>query len=251
MAREAAAAAGTPMLSIRGLRASYGKVEALRGVDLEVGAGELVALIGSNGAGKTTTLKAILNLIPRAAGRIEFRGEPTEQVPPHVLARRGIGVVPEGRRVFAISTVQENLELGGLARTTRTESRMAMERVFETFPVLRERRRQRAGSLSGGEQQMLAIGRALMSRPDLLLLDEPSMGLAPIYVEAIFALIARLNREGVTILLIEQNATMSLEIAARAYVLEQGCSVLSGPTAELLHHPQVVDAYLGGGFAGR
>ncbi len=239
------------MLSVRGLRAGYGRIEALRGVDLEVAVGELVALIGSNGAGKTTTLKAILNLVPHSAGRIAFRGEPTERVPPHVLARRGIGVVPEGRRVFAISTVQENLELGGLARTTRSDARRAMERVFETFPVLRERRRQRAGSLSGGEQQMLAIGRALMSRPDLLLLDEPSMGLAPIYVEAIFALIARLNREGVTILLIEQNATLSLEIAARAYVLEQGCCVLSGPAAELRHHPQVVDAYLGGEFADR
>ncbi len=251
MPPEAVPLAVAPMLSVRGLRASYGKVEALRGVDLDVGSGELVAVIGPNGAGKTTTLKAILNLIPRLAGRIEFQGTSTERLPPHVLARRGIGVVPEGRRVFAVSTVQENLEIGGLARTTRAEARMMMERVFETFPVLGERRSQRAGSLSGGEQQMLAMGRALMSRPDLLLLDEPSMGLAPVYVDVIFELIAKLNREGVTILLIEQNATMSLEIAVRAHVLEQGRSVLSGTAEQLLHDPQIVDAYLGGGLLGR
>jgi branched-chain amino acid transport system ATP-binding protein len=239
-----------PVLSVRDLKASYGKVQALRGVDLEVRRGELVTLIGSNGAGKTTTLKAILNLVPRDGGEIDYQGTSTDRVPAHLLARRGIGVVPEGRRIFPFSTVQENLELGGLARTPPAEAKVVMEGIFETFPILRERRSQRGGSLSGGEQQMLAIGRALMGRPELLLLDEPSMGLAPIYVDVIFGLISKLYRQGVTILLIEQNALMSLEVAARAYVLEQGRTVLSGTAQEVLHNPQVIDAYLGGGMEG-
>jgi branched-chain amino acid transport system ATP-binding protein len=233
------------LLSVKDLAVSYGGIHALRSVYLDVAPGELVALIGANGAGKTTTLRAILNAVAPQSGEILYRGRSTAGIPTHRLVRQGIGVVPEGRRVFASSSVLENLELGALERTPKAEAGAIREHVFTLFPVLKERRNQLAGSLSGGEQQMLAMGRALMGRPRLLLLDEPSMGLAPKFVDRIFEILAELHKTGVTILLIEQNALMSLEIADRAFVIERGRTVLFGRAAEMIENPSVASTYLG------
>jgi branched-chain amino acid transport system ATP-binding protein len=231
------------MLEIRELRVSYGKIAALKGISLSVAAGEIVALLGSNGAGKTTALKTVSGLLAPLSGEIRLAGEPLRGLPPHRIVRKGISHVPEGRHVFNRLTVHENLEMGAYVRSGGAAA--DLDRVFALFPRLRERRRQRAGTLSGGEQQMLAIGRALMANPRLLLLDEPSMGLAPRLVEQIFETVQSINRQGTTVLLVEQNATLALEVATRAYVLETGTIVLSGPAAELVRNEDVRRAYLG------
>lgn len=234
------------MLTLRDLEVSYGAIRALRGITLEVDAGELVALVGSNGAGKTTTLRTISGLLRPAAGAIRFHGEDISTVPPHRIVGMGISHVPEGRQIFGTLSVRQNLQLGAVAREDRTGLDEDFRRVFDLFPVLNERLRQAGGTLSGGEQQMLAIGRALMARPRLLLLDEPSLGLAPLLVERIFGAIARLKSEGTTILLVEQNARQALKIADRAYVLETGRIAMAGTAAELAANPDVERAYLGG-----
>jgi branched-chain amino acid transport system ATP-binding protein len=231
------------MLTLTDVHAGYGRRECLHGVSLEVGSGEVVALLGANGAGKTTTLMAISGLVPLTAGRIELEGEPLSRTDPASIVRRGISHVPEGRRILPRLTVLENLQLGAYARAALAQD---FERVFGLFPVLAQRRRQLAGTLSGGEQQMLAIGRGLMARPRVLLLDEPSLGLAPKLVLSTFEMIKRLHAEGMTILLVEQNAYQALQIADRAYVLETGRLVLSGPARDLAQNPQVKSAYLGG-----
>jgi branched-chain amino acid transport system ATP-binding protein len=238
------AADGGPVLDVRELHVSYGEIPALKGVSLAVGTGEIVALLGNNGAGKTTTLRALSGLLTPRAGHVGFDGQSIAGIAPHVIVRLGIAHVPEGRRVFNRLTVQENLDMGAY---TRGDSgiRDDLDRVFALFPRLGERRRQIAGTLSGGEQQMLAIGRALMASPRLLLLDEPSMGLAPVLVEQIFETVIRINRQGTTILLVEQNAALALEIARRAYVLETGTIVLSGVSADLRQNEAVRRAYLG------
>ena len=235
------------MLKIRNLYAYYGSVTALSGVTCHVRAGEIVSLIGSNGAGKTTLLNAVCGLV-RREGEVVFDGKPITGLAPEAIVARGISQVPEGRQLFAPMTVAENLELGAYLRQrrkNRAEIRQDLERVFELFPRLKDRLDQEAGTMSGGEQQMLAIGRALMARPRLLLMDEPSLGLAPKVVEDILATLERLRREGLTILLVEQNARAALKIAARAYVLETGRIILSGAAAELLQDRQVTRAYLG------
>jgi branched-chain amino acid transport system ATP-binding protein len=223
----------------------YGHIEALRGISLTVDEGEVVTLIGSNGAGKTTTLRSIHGILPPKQGRIIFAGEEIQGVPAHELISRGIAQSPEGRRIFFRMTVLENLEMGAYHRNDASGIREDMDRVFDLFPRLKERTKQEAGTMSGGEQQMLAIGRALMSRPRLLLLDEPSMGLAPVLVERIFETIREINKQGTTILLVEQNANIALEIATRGYVLETGTIVNSAPAAELREDPAVREAYLG------
>ncbi|HEX7125726.1 MAG TPA: ABC transporter ATP-binding protein [Thermodesulfobacteriota bacterium] len=233
------------MLAVDALRVSYGPVRALDGVSFEVAQGELVALLGANGAGKTTTLKSIAGLLAPDGGSVRYRGASLAGRTPAARVRAGIALVPEGRRVFAHSTVLENLELGAVTRPDRREVARSLARVFDLFPVLAKRRSQPAGSLSGGEQQMLAIGRALMSSPSLLLLDEPSMGLAPKIVTQIFELILVLNEEGTTVLMVEQNARLALEIVDRAYVLEGGRTVLSGTSEALAGDRAVADAYLG------
>jgi branched-chain amino acid transport system ATP-binding protein len=232
------------MLEVRELRVYYGEIPALTGVSLSVARGEIVALLGNNGAGKTTTLRTISGLLAPRTGDVMLDGESLRGLPPHVIVRKGIAHVPEGRRVFNRLTVKENLEMGAYARA---DARITadLERVFALFPRLRERRAQVAGTLSGGEQQMLAIGRALMASPQLLLLDEPSMGLAPVLVEQIFETVRDINREGTTILLVEQNAALALDVARRAYVLETGAVVLSGDAAELAENQDVRRAYLG------
>ena len=232
------------MLEVEGLHVAYGEIRALRGISLRVGEGEIVALLGNNGAGKTTTLKAISGLLPPAAGAIRLGGRPLAGVPPHAIAARGVAHVPEGRRVFSRLSVEDNLALGAYLRRDGDIAH-DLERVFTLFPRLRERRDQLAGTLSGGEQQMLAIGRGLMLRPRILLLDEPSMGLAPMLVEQIFDAIRDINRGGTTVLLVEQNAFMALEIAARAYVLEQGLIALEGSAEALGADEAVRKAYLG------
>ena len=232
------------LLSLSQVEVHYGGIRALKGISLEVAAGELVALIGANGAGKTTTLRAIAGLA-HASGGITFDGGSLLGKQPHAIARSGIALVPEGRGVFAQLTVDENLAMGAYARDNRAAIARDREHVLELFPRLAERLAQTAGTLSGGEQQMLAIGRALLSRPRLLLLDEPSMGLAPLLVERIFEVIRRISAEGVTILLVEQNAHLALEVASRAYVLENGEVSLSGSAPDLLGNPQVQAAYLG------
>jgi branched-chain amino acid transport system ATP-binding protein len=234
------------MLELDGLTARYGRVTALSGVSLRVDAAEFVCLIGSNGAGKTTTLKAISGLVPAAAGRIRFDGHDIAGLAPQEILRRGIAHCPEGRRVFPYMTVEENLAMGAYVRTDDTAVAADMERVFTHFPILAERRRQAAGTLSGGEQQMLAIGRALMARPRMILFDEPSLGLAPTIVENVFRIIAGIQREGTTVLMVEQNAYMALALASRAYVMETGRIVLEGPAAELAKNERVRAAYLGG-----
>ncbi|GAB4519310.1 MAG: ABC transporter ATP-binding protein [Anaerolineae bacterium] len=224
----------------------YGNIRALKGISLKVEEGEIVTLIGSNGAGKTTTLNTISGILKPRQGQIWFQGERIDTLPPHEIVRRGVCQAPEGRKIFSRLTVQENLEMGAYTRRDSDGIRRDMERVFEIFPRLRERRRQVGGTLSGGEQQMLAIGRALMARPKLLLLDEPSMGLAPLLVEEIFDVIQEINQQGTSILLVEQNARMALSVAHRGYVIETGMIVLEGPARELLDDPQVIEAYLGG-----
>jgi len=229
----------------------YGGVQALRGVSFTVGKGEIVSLIGANGAGKSTTLRAISGVVRPASGTIVHDGKPIAGLAPHRIVRLGIAHVPEGRGVFANMTVRENLEMGAYTRSSRTEVEESFGRVFALFPRLSERASQMAGTLSGGEQQMLAIGRALVQRPELLLLDEPSMGLSPLLVEEIFRMIAQINRAGTTILLVEQNASMALSVAGRAYVLETGEIVLSGQASELRENPKVREAYLGEEAGGR
>jgi branched-chain amino acid transport system ATP-binding protein len=235
------------MLKIRNLYAYYGSVTALSGITCHVSAGEIVALIGANGAGKSTLLNAVCGLV-RREGEVKFAGRSLAGLAPEAIVALGISQVPEGRQLFAPMTVAENLELGAYRRHRR-ENRTAiaedLARVFQLFPRLKERREQRAGTLSGGEQQMLAIGRAMMARPRLLLLDEPSLGLAPLVVEDILATLSRLRQEGVTILLVEQNARAALKVADRAYVLETGRIILSGQAADLLQDRQVTRAYLG------
>jgi len=232
------------MLEVQDLHVYYGEIHALKGVTLGVGKGEIVALLGNNGAGKTTTLKTLSGLLPARSGSVRLEGETLLGVPPHAIVLRGIAHVPEGRRIFNRLTVLENLEMGAY---TRADAGIGqdLERVFVLFPRLKERRAQVAGTLSGGEQQMLAIARALMAAPRILLLDEPSMGLAPVLVEQIFETIRDINREGTTILLVEQNAAMALSIAHRGYVLETGTIVLSGTAADLQENPEVRRAYLG------
>ncbi len=234
------------MLEVAGLHTYYGNIHALKGVSLTVDEGEIVTLIGGNGAGKTTTLRSITGLLRPRQGRVLLDGEDLARYKAHEVVGRGVAMVPEGRGVFARLTVQENLDLGAYSRTDRGNLAADLARVFELFPRLRERRKQVAGTLSGGEQQMLAMGRALMARPRLLLLDEPSMGLAPILVEEIFAIIGQLNRDReTTILLVEQNAQAALEVAHRGYVLETGTIRLTGPAADLRRDPEVMAAYLG------
>ena len=234
------------MLEIRHLRTLHGrKIEALKDVSLAVQPGEIVSLIGANGAGKSTLLKSIAGLLAPDAGEILFQGAPIHQKAPHRVAALGIVYVPEGRRVFPRLTVLENIQMGGFLRRDRMTLQEDEERMFTIFPILRERQKQMACTLSGGEQQMLAMARALMARPKLLMLDEPSMGLAPLMVEKIFTIIEDIHRQGLTILMVEQNARKALQIAQRAYVLETGNIVLEGSGADLLHNPQVQQAYLG------
>ncbi len=232
------------MLEVRALRVAYGGIAAVKGIDFEVGRGELVCLIGANGAGKTTTLKAIAGALAPAGGSVLLEGREIGGMPAHQLVRRGLALVPEGRGVFARLTVGENLRMGAYCRDD-AGIEPDLERVYALFPRLRERRRQVAGTLSGGEQQMLAIGRALMARPKLLLLDEPSMGLAPIAAQAVFATIRGIAADGVTVLLVEQNARAALELARRAYVMESGSIALAGEARALLGDPKVREAYLG------
>ncbi len=249
MATEAAtalrAAPGSVLLRLDGVAVRYGAIEALRGISMVVGRGEVVTLIGANGAGKTTTLRAISSLLAVAAGRISFDGEEITSVPAHRLVARGIAMSPEGRGVFANLTVLENLRMGAYLERDRRKIAAGLERGYGLFPRLAERSRQKAGTLSGGEQQMLAMARALMSQPRLLLLDEPSLGLAPLVVHTIFEAIDDVRREGTTILLVEQNAHAALRHSDRAYVLEQGRLVMEGPSAELARDPRVKEAYLG------
>jgi branched-chain amino acid transport system ATP-binding protein len=234
------------VLKVEGLVCHYGKVAAVRQLSMEVGRGELVALIGANGAGKTTTLKAISGVLPPAAGRIVFLGEDIVRASPKRILELGIAHCPEGRRVFPYMSVLENLEMGAYLRSDRAQVTADMERLFERFPILFERRHQAAGTLSGGEQQMLAISRALMSRPKLVLFDEPSLGLAPNLVERTFDIVKAIRAEGVTVVMVEQNAFAALELADRAYVLDQGRVTMSGPGLALLNDPHVKAAYLGG-----
>ena len=233
------------LLTVENLSVDYGAVQALRGVTFTVGKGEIVSLIGANGAGKSTTLRALSGVIRPSSGCIVHEGRQVAGLPPHRIVRLGIAHVPEGRGVFANMTVRENLEMGAYTRASRTEVEESFGRVFGLFPRLSERASQPAGTLSGGEQQMLAIGRAMVQRPGLLLLDEPSMGLSPLLVDEIFHLVAEINRAGTSILLVEQNANMALSVAHRACVLETGRIVLSGSADELRENPKVREAYLG------
>jgi branched-chain amino acid transport system ATP-binding protein len=233
------------MLELSDVRAGYGGIEALKGISLKVAEGEIVTLIGGNGAGKTTTLMTISGVIKVRSGTIKFKGQDLRGMPPHSIVRLGIAQSPEGRKIFPRLTVAENLEMGAFTRRDAAGIAKDMERAFTLFPILAERRKQLAGTMSGGEQQMLAVGRALMSRPKLLLLDEPSLGLAPLIVKKIFEVIAELNKQGTTVLLVEQNARMALKLANRGYVLETGQITLSAEAAKLLEDPKVKSAYLG------
>lgn len=233
------------LLSVRDLHVSYGAIKAVQGVSFDINEGEIVTLIGANGAGKSTTLNTISGLIKPDSGSIDFKGESLVGIKPHKIVERGLALCPEGRRVFTQLSVAENLDMGGYTRTD-AENAETIEHVYERFPRLRERVNQSAGTMSGGEQQMLAMGRALMSRPDLLMLDEPSMGLAPILVDEIFEIIRALNDQGTTILLVEQNASMALSVADRGYVLEVGHISKTGTGKDLLHDDDVRKAYLGG-----
>jgi branched-chain amino acid transport system ATP-binding protein len=234
------------MLRLTEIHSYYGNIHALQGISLDVFPGEIVTLLGANGAGKTTTLRTIHGLLHPKAGKIELDGKDITMMPAHEHVRVGIGQSPEGRRIFSRMTVMENLQMGGYSRKDKTSLRDDYERVFTLFPRLRERRGQAAGTLSGGEQQMLAMGRALMTRPNLLLLDEPSMGLAPILVEEIFSIMQDINSQGTTVLVVEQNALMALGVADRGYVLQTGRIVRSGDAKALLQDPEVQKAYLGG-----
>jgi branched-chain amino acid transport system ATP-binding protein len=246
VAPDRAEAGAAPLLRLTDVHTYYGHIHALQGISLDVFRGEIVTLLGANGAGKTTTLKTIHGLLNAREGRIEFDGHDITRMPAHDHVKVGIGQSPEGRRIFSRMTVLENLQMGGYSRRDRAGLDADYGRVFELFPRLAERRSQQAGTLSGGEQQMLAIGRALMTRPKLLLLDEPSMGLAPILVEQIFSIIGDINAQGTTILLVEQNALMALGVAQRGYVLQTGRIVRSGDARALLADEEVRKAYLGG-----
>jgi branched-chain amino acid transport system ATP-binding protein len=234
-----------PILEVKDIKVHYGAIEALRGVSLEVAQGQVVALIGANGAGKTTTLRAVSKMLKPSAGSVRFQGEDVTRLPSHALVSRGMAHAPEGRGIFLNLTVRENLDLGAYLRRDRAGIQQDAEKGFSLFPILAERRSQVAGTLSGGEQQMLAVARALMSRPKLLLLDEPSLGLAPQVVERIFSVLRDVNATGVAILLVEQNAHKALQLAHRAYVLETGNVVMTGTGKELLASPEVRKAYLG------
>jgi branched-chain amino acid transport system ATP-binding protein len=234
------------LLEVQDLNVYYGAIHALQGISFNVEEGEIVTLIGANGAGKSTTLKTVSGLLHPRTGDVRLRGQSLVNTAAQDIVRQGVVHVPEGRKIFAPLTVQENLEMGAFTRNDKAEIKQTMERVFRSFPRLKERLGQLGGTLSGGEQQMLAIGRGMMARPKLLLLDEPSMGLAPILVEEIFAIIQEINTQGVSILLVEQNALMALSVASRAYVLETGRIVLTGTGQEVLHNDQVMQAYLGG-----
>jgi branched-chain amino acid transport system ATP-binding protein len=234
-----------PLLSVQGIRVAYGDIQVLHGISLDVHEGEIVTLLGSNGAGKTTTLRAIAGLRPPHAGDIRYRGASLLRRPASQRAAMGIALVPEGRELWAQLTVQENLELGAFSKTARPKAAARLDRVFTLFPRLKERRRQLAGSLSGGEQQMCAIGRALMIEPQLLMLDEPSLGLAPIVVEQVFQVIRELHKAGITILLVEQNLKKALEVADRGFVVETGLIKIKGTSAELNGNPAIRAAYLG------
>ncbi len=233
------------LLEVENMHSFYGHIHALKGISLTVEEGEVVTLIGSNGAGKTTTLRSIHGILPPREGRVVFRGEEIQGIPAHDMIKRGIAQSPEGRKIFHRMTVTENLEMGAYHRNDRKEIQEDMARVYDLFPRLKERVKQEAGTMSGGEQQMLAIGRSLMSRPKLLLLDEPSMGLAPVLVERIFQVVEEINKQGTTILLVEQNANIALEIATRGYVLETGRIVNTGSAEKLRQDPKVREAYLG------
>jgi branched-chain amino acid transport system ATP-binding protein len=236
---------GEPMLDVRGIETYYGNIRALAGISLKIYNGEVVTLIGANGAGKTTTLRTISGITPPRRGTIMLNGQRIDNVAPEQIVRRGMSHAPEGRRIFSRMTVQENLEMGAFARNDRAAIAEDMERVLTLFPRLRERLQQRGGLLSGGEQQMLAIGRALMSRPKLLLLDEPSMGLSPILIETIFQIVSDINKQGTTILLVEQNALQALSVSHRGYVMQTGQIVLEDTGANLLKSEMVRKAYLG------
>ncbi|MGH8679249.1 MAG: ABC transporter ATP-binding protein [Burkholderiales bacterium] len=232
------------LLEVNGLKVSYGGINAVKGIDLHIQAGEMVALIGANGAGKTTTLKAICGMLHHS-GHVRYGGEDVSNLPSYRLVELGLAMTPEGRGVFGRLTVEENLEMGAYCRSDHAAVRRDIDHVYQLFPRLAERRAQTAGTLSGGEQQMLSIGRALMSQPKLLLLDEPSMGLAPMMVEKIFEVVRGISQDGVTILLVEQNAKLALEVSNRGYVMESGLITLSGEARSLLDNPQVRQAYLG------
>ncbi|MEH7275936.1 ABC transporter ATP-binding protein [Neobacillus vireti] len=234
------------MLNVNGINVYYGNIHALKGVSLEINEGEIVTLIGANGAGKSTLLKTLSGLLKPKTGTIEYLGSSISGKAPQSIVKAGISHVPEGRRVFANMSVEENLELGAYIRSDKKEIRQDIQRVYELFPRLHERRKQLSGTLSGGEQQMLAMGRAIMAKPKLLLLDEPSMGLAPLMVKTIFQIIEQINQDGTTILLVEQNANMALSIANRAYVIETGRIEISGTAAELQASEEIKKAYLGG-----
>ena len=233
------------LLSVKNLKVSYGGINAVKGIDLQVDQGELVALIGANGAGKSSSLKAIAGVLTPSAGEIQFSGHSTEKLPAYDLVKLGLGMVPEGRGVFKRMTILENLQMGAFLKKDAKAVQQKLEEIYSYFPRLKERLSQLAGTLSGGEQQMVAMGRAMMAEPQLLLLDEPSMGLSPIMVETIFDVIRNLSASGMTILLVEQNARLALQIANRAYVMESGLITLSGSGKELLEDPRVRAAYLG------
>lgn len=234
------------MLKVENLNVYYGMIHAIKDISLEVNKGELVSLVGANGAGKTTTLQAISGMLKPKSGTVQYLEHDLLHIPPHKIVHVGLAHVPEGRRVFAQMTVQENLEMGAFISNDKAKNKANLDRVFAHFPRLEERKRQLAGTLSGGEQQMLAIGRAIMSSPDMLLLDEPSMGLSPLLVKEVFSIIKELNESGITILLVEQNAKQALAIADRGYVLETGRIVLGGNAKDLLENEAVKKAYLGG-----
>ena len=241
----AATSTAKAILTVKDLKVNYGAIEALRGVSLEVPEGQVVALIGSNGAGKTTTLRAVSRMLRAAAGTVKFRGEEVTRLLAHEVVARGMAHAPEGRGIFLNLTVRENLDLGAFLRNDKAEIQKDMDKMFSLFPILKEREKQVSGTLSGGEQQMLAVARALMSRPKLLLLDEPSLGLAPQVVDKIFSVLRDVSQSGVALLLVEQNAHKALQLASRAYVLETGEIVMSGTGQELLKSPEVRKAYLG------
>ncbi|MFH1231599.1 MAG: ABC transporter ATP-binding protein [Planctomycetota bacterium] len=234
------------MLKLENIHTAYGPIEVLKGISLEVKQGEIVTIIGANGAGKTTTLMTICGINKTKKGTITFNGKNIENLPPHRIVSLGVSQAPEGRRIFPRLSVKENLEMGAFTRTDKENFPVDLERVFNLFPILKERQNQKGGTLSGGEQQMLAIARALMAKPKLLLLDEPSLGLAPIIVSKIFEVIKELNKSGTTILIVEQNARMVLQIAHRGYVMELGRIIMSDTARTLLHNPKIIEAYLGG-----
>ena len=237
--------ASTPLLDIRNMDVAYGGIRAVRQLNLHVHPGERVALIGANGAGKSTSLRAICGLVPLAAGSVHYQGKSLAGQPVHAMVRQGLVMVPEGRGIFPQLTIEENLHMGAYSRQDKINFAQELQQVYQRFPRLAERRLQTAGTLSGGEQQLLAMGRAILSKPKLLLLDEPTMGLAPIMVDKIFEVIEDIAQQGVTILLIEQNARLALEVSQRGYVLESGELTLQGPARDLLHDPKVRAAYLG------